>query len=80
VIFLAIPSGSKAGGMYLVILALLLAGWGLFASRFWPWTNCWYCKGKSRFRAPGGKSWRDCPRCGGTGKRRRVFSGKEDKL
>jgi hypothetical protein len=77
VTILAIPSGAQAGGMYVVILVLLLIGWGLFHSRFWPWAKCVRCRGKGRLMAPGGKSWRDCPRCDGSGKRRRVFADKE---
>lgn len=49
-----------------------LAGY-LLACAIWPFAACWRCKGGGRFFQDGRrKSWRMCPRCKGTGARRRV--------
>jgi hypothetical protein len=75
----ALPTSPTAGGVYFVVLLLILAVYGLIHARVWPWTGCWRCRGTGKLRAPGGRSWRDCPRCGSSGKRYRTFSGKGDR-
>jgi hypothetical protein len=76
---IALPTSAAAGAGYLIVLAALLGVYGLIHSRIWPLTACWRCLGRGKFRAPGGRSWRRCPRCGGSGERRRVWSGKGDR-
>lgn len=72
----ALPTSPTAGGLYLVLLLLGLLGAVLLEARIWPLTRCLRCRGKGKFRSPASRSWRKCPRCGGTGERRRTFSGK----
>lgn len=45
--------------------------------RFFPYAACRNCKGSGKFRSPSGKNFRDCRRCGGRGRRRRMFAGSE---
>lgn len=73
-----------------VIVALVMAehGWGaviagvgsgfvVFWLESWLWPNakCLWCRGKSRRYHVDGTAWRHCWRCGGSGRRRRPFSG-----
>jgi DnaJ-class molecular chaperone len=43
--------------------------------RVFPYTVCRNCKGSGKFRSPSGKAFRNCRRCGGAGRRRRLFAG-----
>lgn len=55
---------------------LLLVGWFVvyyLACQIWPYTTCGRCKG-GKHHSPSGKAWRDCPRCGGSGKKRRLLA------
>jgi DnaJ-class molecular chaperone len=57
------------------LLALLLAGFGLWVGSLWlnPWTKCSKCQGKPKI-----KGWifseahHICDKCGGTGQQLRV--------
>jgi hypothetical protein len=72
----ALPTSPAAGGIYLFLILLGFAAWGLIHARVWSWVPCWRCGGRGRLGAPGNsRAWRDCPRCGSSGKRRRTFSG-----
>lgn len=56
--------------------ALVIAGLAtiyLIACAIWPYTACPRCAGGKKYD-PAGTSWRNCRRCGGTGKRRRAGS------
>lgn len=58
-------------------LVLLLIAWFVLyymACRIWPFKACKHCKGSSKHLSPRKKAWRDCPACGGTGKRLRLFA------
>jgi hypothetical protein len=60
--------------MALTLLTLLAAA-GLYtgACAIWPFADCARCHGNNgKRRSPGGKAWRDCPRCKGTGARLRA--------
>lgn len=37
-----------------------------------PFSACRKCHGAGRFASSNGKHWRNCPRCGGTGRRLRL--------
>ncbi len=56
-----------------VILAalVLLAGYAL-ACAVWPFTAHGRCSGTGKLRSPGGKAWRRCPGCRGTGTKLRI--------
>lgn len=55
-----------------LVLALLAAGaLYLLACRIWPFGPCFRCKGAGKFHPPGGRSFRRCPRCKGSGMRQR---------
>ena len=66
----------NTGSVSIAALALL-AGYTA-ACVLWPWTSCARCQ-NGKLRSPTGKAWRDCPRCGGTGRKvrfgRKVWSG-----
>lgn len=62
--------------------ALYIAGVGyvavyLVTVLLFPWTSCWKCGGDSKVRDAGGKNWRYCQICGGSGNRRRLFARRE---
>jgi hypothetical protein len=63
----------------LVLVVLVLVGGALYvvACSIWPYTACGRCDGGKR-RSPSGKAWRSCPRCKGSGKRRRFGAGLDD--
>lgn len=48
----------------------------LLACRIWPYVKCPRCNGGGRHPSPTGAAFRLCSRCGGTGRKRRVFAGK----
>jgi len=54
--------------------AAALAGPAMYAGSCWwfPFANCWCCKGAGRHRRKDGKVLRDCRICKGTGKRLRI--------
>lgn len=58
-----------------VLLIVIVIALYLIACRVWPYTTCGRCDG-GKHLSPTGKAWRHCPRCGGTGRRRRVFAPK----
>lgn len=58
-----------------LIVLLLLAGY-LVACRIWPYARCRRCGGNGRSPSPSGNAWRNCSRCQGSGRRRRLFAGK----
>lgn len=58
----------------LVLVGLVFLVLWLLSSLIWPYTQCRQCHGERRFRSPSGKHWRECPVCGGSGKRRRLLS------
>jgi hypothetical protein len=43
--------------------------------RIYPFTACRNCDGSGKFHSPSGKAFRHCGRCGGTGRRKRLFAG-----
>lgn len=59
-----------------VILALILLGtavWQVWLCVHYPYEPCPRCKGGGRKTQPGNsKRWRDCRKCGGTGRRLRL--------
>ena len=55
----------------LVGTALALAALYAAACLLWPYTACTKCDGAGRIRSPGGKAFRRCRRCQGTGERER---------
>lgn len=61
------------GALILVVASLL---WGLYygaACLVWPFRECRKCGGLGRFHARwGGRGWRRCPRCKGSGERLRL--------
>jgi hypothetical protein len=61
---------------FIALLGLTLAGYALYIAhaRIWPFTNCRRCNGKPRRFAILGTSWRDCHKCGGSGRRVRRAS------
>jgi Zn finger protein HypA/HybF involved in hydrogenase expression len=56
----------------LVGLVLACAAVYLLVARVWPYVPCRWCSGSKRYRAPRGKAWRNCPHCGGRGRRVRL--------
>lgn len=61
----------------------VLAGTGGYAAvcACWPYASCRSCDGE-KVRAPGGKAWRRCGRCKGSGERLRLGAqllGKRDR-
>lgn len=52
---------------------MLLAAW-VTSSIIWPYTSCLGCDGNPRLRNTSGRSWRDCPACKGSGRRRRFLA------
>lgn len=59
-----------------IVVVLIAAGWAVYYTSsclFWPYANCRRCKGNGKARAMwGGKAFRRCGRCGGTGRRLRL--------
>ena len=55
------------------VILLALAGLYVLSGLIWPYTNCPACSG-GKHHSPTGQNWRDCGRCGGTGKRTRLIS------
>jgi DnaJ-class molecular chaperone len=56
----------------LVVLGLaLLAGYALVC-RVWPYAACGRCDGRGEHSSPSGKTYRECRRCKGSGRRLRL--------
>lgn len=58
-----------SGNFYLGAFALL-AGY-FVACQIWPWVRCKRCGGAKTLPSPSRKAFRECPACGGTGRRER---------
>lgn len=56
----------------LFLLVVAVAAVYLIHCRLWPFAACWKCEGEAKFRSPSGRSFRLCPRCDGSGMRKRV--------
>ena len=73
---LAAAARDHAGAITLIIL--VFAALYIAACALWPFAACRWCEGGKK-RSPGGRAWRTCGRCGGTGARvrlgRRLWSG-----
>jgi len=54
------------------MLLILVAGslWYAIACVMFPFTKCWRCQ-RGRIRSSGGRTWRRCRRCKGSGERLR---------
>jgi len=80
-LLIAAASGGSPGAVALVVV-VLAAGYVL-AVAVWPLTRHGRCNGTGKLRSPGGRAWRRCPGCGGTGTKirlgRRVFEGLRSK-
>lgn len=64
--------------MTALLLVLAVIGLYLLACRIWPYVECGRCD-DGRHPSPSGKAFRHCSRCGGTGRKRRLFAGKTTK-
>lgn len=60
------------GRALLVALVLVLGAAYLIACWRWPFTGHGRCSGTGKLRSPGGRAWRKCPTCRGTGTKLRV--------
>ena len=65
----AATAGGNTGAI-VVILLVFLAGYVL-ACLLWPFAACRWCE-RGKKRSPGGRAWRVCGHCGGTGARVRL--------
>ncbi len=67
----------------LALLVIVAAVGYALAVAVWPLTRHGRCSGTGKLRSPGGRAWRRCPGCGGTGTKirlgRRVFEGLRSK-
>ena len=63
---------TAAGIALTVVVAGVIGGGYLLACRIWPFTGCPRCDALGRIHSPGGKSWRECRKCKGTGRRLRI--------
>ncbi len=66
----AAASGLPVGAMALLAVALLALC--AAACWWWPFTSHSRCSGTGKLRSPGGKAWRRCPSCRGTGTKLRI--------
>ena len=66
----AAASGPPLGA--LALLTILATGGYLVAAAVWPFTAHRRCNGTGKLRGPGGKSWRGCRGCAGTGQKVRA--------
>jgi len=77
----AAASGPPLGA--LALLTILATGGYLVAVAVWPFTAHRRCNGTGKLRSPGGRAWRTCRGCGGTGRKlrsgRRVFESLRSK-
>lgn len=55
----------------LIVLIGIVVGVYLLSCLLWPYTKCGACKG-GRHASPFGRSWRNCGRCGGRGRKLRL--------
>jgi len=63
-------SGLPVGTVALVAVVLLAVY--AAACAVWPFTSHGRCNGSGKLRSPGGRAWRRCPGCRGTGTKLRV--------
>lgn len=54
------------------LAVLVWAGCYTFACWWWPFEVCPRCDGGGKFGSPSGRHWRNCRRCGGSGRRLRL--------
>ncbi len=60
-------------GVTLTMIGLGWAAWYMIACWRCPFARCLRCKGAGRvYQSERRKTWRNCPRCKGTGMRRRI--------
>ena len=75
-------AASGSPGAVALVAVMLAAGYAL-AIAVWPLTRHGRCGGTGKLRSPGGRSWRRCPTCRGSGAvirlGRRVFEGLRSK-
>lgn len=67
---------SGALGIAAGVAVGLLAAW--VTVQLFPFTRCWWCRGNPRVTDSGGRNWRHCLVCGGSGRRRRVFARRQN--
>lgn len=61
------------GALIVAVATLLWAVYYGLACLIWPFRECRKCQGVGKFRARwGGRGWRRCPRCKGSGERLRL--------
>lgn len=60
------------GTLFLVILGVVALVAYLIACLVWPWGSCGRCKGRGKLRSPTRRYHRDCPSCGGKGRKLRA--------
>lgn len=65
--------------MFVTVLVLLALAAGYYAAcQVWPYANCRTCRGTGRRSSPGRAAFRICPRCNGSGARRRALARHND--
>jgi hypothetical protein len=57
----------------IVVLAVCV-GLYVLHGLIWPYTACPACQGGKHHYSPTGKNWRNCGKCGGSGKKTRLIS------
>lgn len=55
------------GGQLLVVAGAVAALWYGVACWWFPFTNCWCCRGGGKHRSRSGRTFRPCRVCGGRG-------------
>ena len=75
---LLIAAASGSPGAVALVAVVLAAGYAV-ACLVWPLTAHRRCNGTGKLRSPGGRAWRRCPTCRGSGAvirlGRRAFEG-----
>lgn len=66
---LTAAASGHAGAIVLVLL--VFAAVYVLACLLWPFAACRWCEGGKK-RSPGGRAWRPCGHCSGTGARVRL--------
>lgn len=56
----------------LILAALVVTACYILGCWVFPFTDCPACDGNGKHRSPGGRTWRLCRRCEGTGHRLRL--------
>jgi len=64
-------SGTAVAAAVTVLTGLVAGAVYWVACLLWPFASCVKCNGDGKTRSPSGKAWRECRRCGGTGRRLR---------